>query len=205
MFFREQSVGVLISLGAAAGATTDPTPEFPLGRSPADLASSNGHKGISGFLGESALTSHLLTLTMNDTAYSTSENARARTVQTVSDRAATVSNGGDLSDELSLRDSLTAICNATQAADRIHQVFRMQSFQMKQLTELGADDLNVLNEQALGLVAAKAHSPLQGLGLVNAAALQIQKKYRGWKKRKEFLLIRQRIVKIQVCCYNPIS
>lgn len=182
---------------------TDPSPEFPLGRSPADLASSNGHKGISGFLAESSLTSHLSSLTMNDSTDSTIENTRARAVLTVSDRTPTPLNDVDVSDELSLKDSLTAICNATQAADRIHQVFRMQSFQQKQLAELGANDFGMLDEQALSLFTAKAHRAVQGKGLVHTAALQIQKNFRGWKKRKEFLLIRQRIVKIQVCCCFP--
>jgi hypothetical protein len=32
----------------------------------------------------------------------------------------------------------------------------------------------------------------------NSAALSIQKKYRGWKGRKDFLSLRQKVVKIQV-------
>ncbi|XP_040966091.1 calmodulin-binding transcription activator 2 isoform X2 [Gossypium hirsutum] len=180
---REQTVAILVSLGAAAGAVTDPTPEFPLGRPPADLASGNGHKGISGFLAESSLTSFLSNLTMND---------QKEAVQTVSDRIATPVFDSD--DILSLKDSLTAVCNATQAADRIHQMFRMQSFQRKQLSESGD---GVSDEHAISLLTAKARRPLHIDGVAHAAATQIQKKYRGWKKRKEFLLIRQRIVKIQ--------
>ncbi|XP_031282056.1 calmodulin-binding transcription activator 2-like [Pistacia vera] len=193
---REQTVAILVSLGAASGALTDPSPEFPLCRTPADLASANGHKGISGFLAESSLTSHLSSLTVNDSAEdSASEDSRARAVQIVSERTPTPVNDGDISDVLSLKDSLTAVCNATQAADRIHQVFRMQSFQRKQLNEFG-DDFGISDEHSLSLVTAKTLKPVQG-GQAHAAAIQIQKKYRGWKKRKEFLLIRQRIVKIQ--------
>lgn len=185
-----------MSVGAAPGALTDPSPEFPLCRTPADLASANGHKGISGFLAESSLTSHLSSLTVNDSAEDgASEDSRARAVQIVSERTPTPVNDGDVSD-VSLKDSLTAVCNATQAADRIHQVFRMQSFQRKQLNEFG-DDFGISDEHALSLVMAKTLRPVQG-GQAHAAAIQIQKKYRGWKKRKEFLLIRQRIVKIQV-------
>ncbi|KAJ0010680.1 hypothetical protein Pint_32934 [Pistacia integerrima] len=192
----EQTVAILVSLGAASGALTDPSPEFPLCRTPADLASANGHKGISGFLAESSLTSHLSSLTVNDSAEdSASEDSRARAVQIVSERTPTPVNDGDISDVLSLKDSLTAVCNATQAADRIHQVFRMQSFQRKQLNEFG-DDFGISDEHSLSLVTAKTLKPVQG-GQAHAAAIQIQKKYRGWKKRKEFLLIRQRIVKIQ--------
>ncbi|XP_007042960.2 PREDICTED: calmodulin-binding transcription activator 2 [Theobroma cacao] len=181
---REQTVAILVFLGADPGALTDPSPEFPLGRTPADLASDNGHKGISGFLAESSLTSYLSSLTMND--------AKAA-VQTVSERMATPVNDSDLQDIL-LKDSITAVCNATQAADRIHQMFRLQSFQRKQLTESGDA---VSDEHAISIVTAKARRSLQSEGVAHAAATQIQKKFRGWKKRKEFLLIRQRIVKIQ--------
>ncbi|KAM0863251.1 hypothetical protein ACQ4PT_044732 [Festuca glaucescens] len=47
---RERTVVALIALGAAPGALTDPTLDFP-GSTPADLASANGHRGISGFPG----------------------------------------------------------------------------------------------------------------------------------------------------------
>ncbi|XWS39730.1 hypothetical protein CRYUN_Cryun18bG0079500 [Craigia yunnanensis] len=182
---REQTVAILVSLGAAPGVLTDPTPEFPLGRTPADLASGNGHKGISGFLAESSLTSFLSSLTMNDPK---------EAVQTVSERIATPVNDSDVQDILSLKDSITAVCNATQAADRIYQMFRMQSFQLKQLSESGD---SVSDEHAISLLTAKTRRPLRSDRVVHAAATQIQKKFRGWKKRKEFLLIRQRIVKIQ--------
>lgn len=182
---------------------TDPSPEFPLGRTPADLASGNGHKGISGFLAESTLTSYLESLTMNDPQEDgTSEASGAKVVQTVLERTATPINDSDVPDVLSLRDSLTAVCNATQAADRIHQVFRMQSFQRKQLTEYGDDEFGISDERAVSLIAAKTRKSVQGDGRAHAAAIHIQKKFRGWKRRKEFLLIRQRIVKIQVqCCF----
>ncbi|XP_022763687.1 calmodulin-binding transcription activator 2-like isoform X2 [Durio zibethinus] len=182
---REQIVAILVSLGAAPGVLTDPSPEFPLGRTPADLASGNGHKGISGFLAESSLTSYLSSLTMND---------QKEAVQTVSERIATPVSDSDVQDTLSLKDSITAVCNATQAADRIYQMFRMQSFQRKQLSESGD---GVSDEHAISFLTAKARRPLQSDGVAHAAATQIQKKFRGWKKRKEFLLIRQRIVKIQ--------
>ncbi|XVF44765.1 hypothetical protein PTKIN_Ptkin02bG0150100 [Pterospermum kingtungense] len=182
---REQTVAILVSLGAATGLLTDPTPEFPLGRTPADLASSNGHKGISGYLAESTLTSYLSSLSVND---------QKEAVQTVSERLATPVNDNDVQDILSLKDSMTAVCNATQAADRIHQMFRMQSFQLKQLSESGD---SISDEQAISLLTSKARRPLQSDGIAHSAATQIQKKFRGWKKRKEFLLIRQRIVKIQ--------
>lgn len=195
--FRERTVAVLVSLGAAAGALTDPSPTFPSGRTAADLASSNGHKGISGFLAESSLTSHLSTLTMNDQKGDVQRASEVEEVQTVSKRTATPGFSGDVPDALCLKDSLTAVRNATQAADRIHQVFRMQSFQRKQLTQF-EDVFGLSDQQALSLVASKAHKAGHGDDLAHTAAVQIQKKFRGWTKRKEFLVIRQRIVKIQV-------
>ncbi|RDX66487.1 Calmodulin-binding transcription activator 2, partial [Mucuna pruriens] len=194
---RERTVAVLISMGAAAGALTDPCPEFPSGRTPADLASSNGHKGISGFLAESLLTSHLKSLTMDENKDDREETSGMKAVQTVSERIATPVLYGDIPDAIYLKDSLNAVRNATQAADRIHQVFRMQSFQRKQLAEYEDDEFGLSDQRALSLLASKACKSGQGEGLVNAAAIQIQKKFRGWKKRKEFLIIRQRIVKIQ--------
>ncbi|KAF5743936.1 calmodulin-binding transcription activator 2-like isoform X2 [Tripterygium wilfordii] len=192
---REQTVAVLVSLGAAPGALTDPSPEFPLGRPPADLASDNGHKGISGFLAEVSLTSYLSSLTMNDPKEDgAQEVSGTKAVQTVAERTTTPVNYGDVPDALSLKDSLTAVCNATQAANRIHQVFRLQSFQRKQITEYEDDEFGLSEELALSVVAAKSRKPD---GMAHSAAIRIQKKFRGWKKRKEFLIIRQRIVKIQ--------
>ncbi|CAJ1963485.1 unnamed protein product [Sphenostylis stenocarpa] len=195
---RERTVAFLVSMGADCGALTDPSPAFPSGRTAADLASGNGHKGISGFLAESSLTHHLETLRMDDQKGGREEIPGMKVVQTVSERTATPLLFGDMPDALCLKDSLTAVRNATQAADRIHQVFRMQSFQRKQLTQYEADDeFGLSDQQALSLLASRACKSRQGDGLANAAAIQIQKKFRGWKKRKEFLMIRQRIVKIQ--------
>ncbi|XP_061364683.1 calmodulin-binding transcription activator 2-like isoform X2 [Gastrolobium bilobum] len=195
---RERTVAVLVSMGAATGALTDPCPAFLSGRTPADLASSNGHKGISGFLAESLLTSHLESLTMDDLSKdSGKETSGMKAVQTVSERFVTPVHFGDIPDAICLKDSLNAVRNATQAADRIHQVFRMQSFQRKQLAQCEHNEFGLSDQQALSLLAFKTCNSGQGAGLVNSAAIEIQKKFRGWKKRKEFLIIRQKIVKIQ--------
>ncbi|XP_014516371.1 calmodulin-binding transcription activator 2 [Vigna radiata var. radiata] len=195
---RERTVAVLVSMGAATAAVTDPCPEFPEGRTASDLASSNGHKGISGFLAESLLTSHLELLTMEESKDGRKEISGMKAVQTVSERTATPVLYGDIPDVICLKDSLNAVRNATQAADRIHQVYRMQSFQRKQLAKHDHDDeFGLSDQQALSLLASRMSKSGQGEGLASAAAIQIQKKFRGWKKRKEFLIIRQRIVKIQ--------
>ncbi|KAL6558828.1 hypothetical protein OROMI_019178 [Orobanche minor] len=194
---RERTVGFLISLGAAPGALTDPTPIYPSGRTPSDLAASNGHKGIAGYLAESSLSSlssHLTSLELKD-------YERQKAVETVSERIATPvgdgGDGGDLTHGLSLKDSLAAVRNATQAAARIHQVFRLQSFQMKQREEYADGEFGMSNERALSLIAGKSKKGGQRDEPVHAAAIRIQNKFRSWKGRKDFLLIRQRIIKIQ--------
>lgn len=198
VIYREDTVAVLVSLGAAPGALADPSPQFPLGRTPADLASVNGHKGISGFLAESSLTTYLSALTVSDQKEdSTSELSGVNAVQTVAERMATPTTAGDGVDVLSLKDSLDAVRNATQAASRIHQIFRMQSFDRKQFIDHNIEEFGSSDERALSLVAARTSRLSKTGGTAHSSAICIQKKFRGWKKRQEFLIIRQRIVKIQ--------
>ncbi|EOX92102.1 Calmodulin-binding transcription activator protein with CG-1 and Ankyrin domains, putative isoform 1 [Theobroma cacao] len=194
---RERTVASLISLGAAPGALTDPTPKYPLGRTPADLASTNGHKGISGYLAESDLSFHLRSLNLDNQGNNDTVDSRADAIQKILERSTAPLGCGDASDGPSLKDSLAAVRNATQAAARIHQVFRVQSFQKRQLKEYGDGKFGMSNERALSLIAVKSNKPGQHDEHVQAAAIRIQNKFRGWKGRKEFLIIRQRIVKIQ--------
>ncbi|KAL3728749.1 hypothetical protein ACJRO7_033344 [Eucalyptus globulus] len=196
-FGRERTVASLISLGAAPGALTDPTPKYTTGRTPADLASANGHKGIAGYLAESALSAHLSLLNLDTAGGDACHGSGGKAVQTISERSPTPIREGDLPSGVSLKDSLAAVCNATQAAARIHQVFRVQSFQRKQLREFGDDNHGISDEHALTLVASKVYKPGQVDEPLHAAAIRIQNKFRGWKGRKEFLITRQRIVKIQ--------
>ncbi|XP_038888496.1 calmodulin-binding transcription activator 2-like isoform X2 [Benincasa hispida] len=201
---RELTVGTLISLDAAPGLPSDPSPEFPWGRLASDLASDNGHKGISGFLAEAALTSYVESVSMAESISmgETVEDgvpdvSKTKPVQTVSERRATPVNDGFMPGDLSLKDSLTAVCNATQAAGHIYMMFRMQSFQRKKLSECGTDEFGSSDDSALSFVKARARKSGLSNSPAHAAAVQIQKKFRGWRMRKEFLLIRQRIVKIQ--------
>ncbi|KAK7247416.1 hypothetical protein RIF29_42299 [Crotalaria pallida] len=190
---RERTVASLVSLGAAPGALTDPCPECPSGRTPADLAYANGFKGIAGYLSEVLLSSHLLSLDLNRDV---GENSEAKLVQRIPKNTSEV-NDEYQSYELSLKDSLAALCNAAQAAARIHQVFRLQSFQRKQLKEYDNNKFGMSDEHALSLLAFKSHKAGQRDEPVHAAAIRIQNKFRSWKSRKEFLMIRQQIVKIQ--------
>ncbi|KAM5577237.1 hypothetical protein ABKV19_007869 [Rosa sericea] len=187
---RERTVASLISLGAAPGALTDPTTKYPSGETPADLASEQGHKGIAGYLAESSLSAHLESLNLDLKDGNSAEVSGTKAVSSSS-------RDGELTDGLSLRVSLTAVCNATQAAARIHQVFRVQSFQRKQLKEYDGDKFGLSNERALSLIAVKSNKAGKRDEHVDAAAVQIQNKFRSWKGRKDYLIIRQRIVKIQ--------
>lgn len=194
---REDTVIVLVKLGAAAGAVEDPTPEFPGGQKAADLASSRGHKGIAGFLAETDLVSHLSSLTNG----SVTDNA---TSGIKSDN--TVENAGIYDfppdevpkEEISLRGSLAAVRNSAHAASLIQDAFRVRSYRHRQLTKSNSD----ISENPVDLVALGCLSKVQKLHdfddyLHSAAAIKIQQKYRGWKGRKEFLRIRKRIVNIQ--------
>ncbi|CAN6900797.1 unnamed protein product [Brassica oleracea] len=174
-FGRELVIGSLIALGASPGALTDPNPDFPSGSTPSDLAYANGYKGIAGYLSEYALRAHVSLLSLNESNAETSESAPSPSSS-------------------SLTDSLSAVRNATQAAARIHQVFRAQSFQKKQMKEFGVSE-----ERALSMLAPKTHK--QGRAhsddSVQAAAIRIQNKFRGYKGRKDYLITRQRIIRIQ--------
>ncbi|GKV44672.1 hypothetical protein SLEP1_g51835 [Rubroshorea leprosula] len=56
---REHTVASLISLGAATRALTHPSPKYASGRTPTDLASVNGHKGIAAYLADRSLDVHI--------------------------------------------------------------------------------------------------------------------------------------------------
>lgn len=170
---------MLVALGAAPGVLTDPVPRYPLGQTPADLASMSGHKGIAGYLAESSLSTHLSSLALEKLE----AEIGSGTLQ-------------DVVDGLPLKESLAAVCNAAQAAARIYQVFRVQSFQKKALKEYRDGKFRMSEEKALSLITIKSNKA--GEEPANAAAIRIQKKFRGWKGRRDFLMLRQRIVKIQV-------
>eukprot|EP00250_Pteridium_aquilinum_P015682 c22699_g1_i1 orf=609-3917(+) len=198
---REAMVVALMASGAAPGAKTDPTSVFPAGQTPADLASAEQHKGIAGYLAESSLTSHLSSLTLKS-KFSESLPAIVDGVESLSKRSIVQPSEGGSEEQLSLQDSLAAVRNATQAAARIQSEFRVESFRKKQGSfQLEEDEYGISNEEAQYIVAAQ--KPNRG-GLYyeddelsHVAAIRIQQKYRGWKGRRNFLLFRQHVVKIQ--------
>lgn len=189
---RERTVVSLVTMGAAPGVLTDPTPEFPSGRTPADLASANGHKGIAGFLAECTLTAQLETLTFKDVGKGEiSEVVSSKYIEEFAKYDEGAGSGP------SMKDSFSAVHNATLVAAQIHQVFRVHSFQRKKLVQYNKEMSRMSDVPDFSLISFKANKLVQHDMPAHNAAIRIQNKFRGWKRRKEFLIIRQRIVKIQ--------
>ncbi|CAM0884393.1 unnamed protein product [Alopecurus aequalis] len=175
-FGRKKMVGVLLAADAAAGALSNPTSEDPAAKTPAKIASAYGFKGLSAFLSEAELTTTLHSLESRQNGNSVDHTGAvgiSSAVDRISDKCAHVDGGTD--DQLALKDSLGAVRNAVQAAGRIQATFRVLSLEKKK-------------EKALGVPSR---------GLLEKAALSIQKNFRCWKKRKEFLRIRKNVIKIQ--------
>ncbi|KAJ4710813.1 Calmodulin-binding transcription activator like [Melia azedarach] len=197
-FGREKMVATLLASGASAGAVTDPNAQDPTGKTPASIAASSGHKGLAGYLSEVALTSHLSSLTLEESELSkgSAEVEAEIAVNRVSKASLSTSE-----DQLSLKDTLAAVRNAAQAAARIQSAFRAHSFRMRQLREAAAadaiiDEYGIYVDDIPGL-SAVSKLTFRNARYYNSAALSIQKKYRGWKGRKDYLAIRQKVVKIQ--------
>lgn len=194
-------VAALIASGASAGAVTDPNPQDPTGKTPAYIAATSGHKGLAGYLSEVALTTHLSSLTLeeNEKSKGLADVEAENAVNSISQRSLTTNE-----DEVSLKDTLAAVRNAAQAASRIQAAFREHSFRKRQQREVAAaaaagseDEYNILANDITGLSAASKLA-FGNARDYNTAALAIQKKYRGWKGRKNYIAILQKVVKIQV-------
>uniref|UniRef100_A0A0D3CYL9 CG-1 domain-containing protein n=1 Tax=Brassica oleracea var. oleracea TaxID=109376 RepID=A0A0D3CYL9_BRAOL len=189
-FGSEKLVAALIASGASAGAVTDPTAQDPAGKTAASIAASNGHKGLAGYLSEVALTDHLSSLTLEETESSkdTAHLQAEMTLNSISERS-----------PHSLKDTLAAVRNAAQAVARIQAAFRAHSFRKRQQREAAM----AAYFQEYGIYAdIKGVSAMSKLASGNvksyhSAALSIQKNYRRYKRRKEFLSLRQKVVKIQ--------
>ncbi|KAL3835712.1 hypothetical protein ACJIZ3_010448 [Penstemon smallii] len=194
-FGREKMVAALIASGASAGAVTDPNVEDPNGKTPASIAATCGHKGLAGYLSEVSLTSHLSSLVLEESEISKGSAAveAERTLNSLSN-ASSSSN----EDQVSLKHTLAAVRNAAQAAARIQSAFRAHSFRKRQQREAGdsGDEYSILGNDIRGISAASKLA-FGNAREYNTAALSIQKKYRGWKNRKDYLTLRQKVVKIQ--------
>ncbi|WVZ67616.1 hypothetical protein U9M48_016668 [Paspalum notatum var. saurae] len=183
-FGREEMVVALLTAGAAPGALSHPTSEDPAAKTPASIALAYGFKGLSAFLSEAQLTIHLDSIESKEKGMckdNASGEGICSAVDRISDKSTHVLGGTD--DQLALKDSLGAIRNAVQAAGRIQAAFRVFSFKKKQ-------EMALKNRNSCCLVAGSR-------GMLEKAALSIQKNFRCWKKRKEFLKIRNNVIKIQ--------
>ncbi|KAF2954054.1 hypothetical protein DAI22_01g452600 [Oryza sativa Japonica Group] len=183
-FGREETVVLLLDAGAAAGALSDPTAQDPAAKTPASVASAYGFKGLSAYLSEAELIAHLHSLESKENG--SSGDQISRVVGRISDTSAHAQSGSD--DQLALKESLGAMRYAVQAAGRIQTAFRIFSFRKKQQAGLQNRGNHIISIREVG---AASH------GMLEKAALSIQKNFRCWKKRKEFLKIRKNVIKIQ--------
>ncbi|KAE9601123.1 putative IQ motif, EF-hand binding, ankyrin repeat-containing domain-containing protein [Lupinus albus] len=197
-FGREKMVASLIASGASAGAVTDPSARDPIGKTAASIASSNGHKGLAGYLSEVALTSHLSCLTLGESELSRSSAEFEADLKVSSVPKVNLTTSED---QESLKDTLAAIRNAAQAAARIQSAFRSHSFRKRRTKEaaasMGSYAIDAGNIGNIPELSAFSKHAFRNSREHNSAALSIQKKYRGWKGRKDFLTLRQKVVKIQ--------
>ncbi|XP_062207927.1 calmodulin-binding transcription activator 4-like isoform X2 [Phragmites australis] len=188
-FGREEMVAVLLAEGAAAGALSHPTSEDPAAKTPASIASAYGFEGLSAFLSEAQLTTHLHSLESKGNE-NCKDLASGGGITSAVDRIlnkSTHAHGGT-DDQLALKDSLGATRNAVQAAGRIQAAFRVFSFRKKQEMALQNRNSCILS---IGETVAVSY------GRLERAALSIQKNFRCWRKRNEFLKLRKNAIKIQ--------
>lgn len=180
---RERMVAALLAAGANASLVSDPRPDSPGGWTPADLAFKKGYEGLAGYLAEKALTTHLSKLTLyNDN--DPRKNINVSEFEIFENLT---------EDELCIRDSLAAVRIATEAAAKIQAAFREHSFKLRVKSfESGEETLKMISAFKIQR-AYRDHREKKQL----AAVKRIQHKFRGWKARKEFLNLRQQVIKIQ--------
>lgn len=142
------------------------------------------------------MSSHLDCLTLKNKGKHVS--FKITSIVSALEKVATPVSVGDNLDGLSLKDSLAALCNAAHVATRIHEVYRLHSFKMKQMRECGSDKIETSDEYARSVVTMKSHKHGKHDEPMRAAAVRIQNKFRCWKGRIEFVKLRQKVVNIQV-------
>eukprot|EP00252_Welwitschia_mirabilis_P011035 TRINITY_DN2481_c0_g1_i1.p1 TRINITY_DN2481_c0_g1~~TRINITY_DN2481_c0_g1_i1.p1 ORF type:complete len:943 (+),score=220.16 TRINITY_DN2481_c0_g1_i1:240-3068(+) len=186
---REQTVAMLLAAGADASLVTDPTKDAPEGCTPSDVAYKKGYKGLAGYLAEKALTTHLSKLTLY------AKNDPRRNIRTEEfEKTKEMSE-----DELSLKESLTALRVATETAAKIRAAYREHSFRLRVASVQGNGWAENEDEAVKMLAALKIQKAFRLYCVkkqVNAAKC-IQHKFRGWKIRREFVNLRKQVIKIQ--------
>ncbi|XP_010259340.1 PREDICTED: calmodulin-binding transcription activator 5 isoform X2 [Nelumbo nucifera] len=183
---REKMVAVLLSAGAKPNLVTDPTPEFPGGRTAADLASKNGYEGLSAYLAEKALIFQFYEMKISGNA---SGSLGTNTTTYTSPEALN-------EDELCLKDTLAAYRTAADAAAHIQAAFRQHSLKLKEkAVQLANPEMEARNIIA-AMKIQHAFRNYETRKKMTAAA-RIQYRFRTWKIRKDFLNMRRQAIKIQ--------
>ncbi|XP_054805845.1 calmodulin-binding transcription activator 4 isoform X2 [Prosopis cineraria] len=179
-FGREKMTASLIASGAFAGAVTDPTTQDPTGKTAASIAANSGHKGLAGYLAEVSLTSHLSSLTLEESELSkgSAELDAELTVSTVSKEHLTASE-----DQISLKDTLAAVRNAAQAAARIQSAFRAHSFRKRREAAISAAAAISIQKKYRGWKGRKDFLALR------QKVVKIQAHVRGYQARKHYKII----------------
>ncbi|KAL2614166.1 hypothetical protein R1flu_025858 [Riccia fluitans] len=206
---REEVVVALLNAGAEPNCRTYCTKQNPQGVTAADLASMQGHNGLAAFLSQNALTTRLQGLNLED-GIQVDENAAAiaaeKAVEKLARRSSIRSSVHAEKDQLVLENSLEAVRVSIQTAAKLKDAFRQQSIRRRQMQTFAADeevDEYGLSESEVRdmLAAQKIQKAYRGHVQKNKklhlAATAIQRKYRGWKGRKDFQAFRQRIIKLQ--------
>ncbi|XP_010268023.1 PREDICTED: calmodulin-binding transcription activator 5-like isoform X2 [Nelumbo nucifera] len=183
---REQMVAVLLSAGAKPNLVTDPTPQFPGGRTAADLASENGFEGLAAYLAEKGLINQFNEMKISGNASGSLQTSRTTSINHE------VSN----EDELCLKDTLAAYRRAADAAAHIHAAFRQHSLKLK---EKAVQLANPEDEARTIIAAMKIQHAFRNYDTRKkmTAAARIQYRFRTWKIRKDFLNMRRQAIKIQ--------
>ncbi|TXG67144.1 hypothetical protein EZV62_008419 [Acer yangbiense] len=170
-FGREKMAVALLASGALTG------------RTPAFIAASNGHKGLAVSFPKALaeVEAEIAVLSVTNGSLSTNE------------------------DQLSLKDTLAAVRNAAQAAARIQSAFRAHSFRRRQQKDAAGSDSSIdqygIDSDDIPGLLAMSKVTFRNVCDYNSAALSIQKKYRGWKGREDYLAFRKKVVKIQIRLY----
>ncbi|XP_043721611.1 calmodulin-binding transcription activator 5-like isoform X2 [Telopea speciosissima] len=183
---RKEMVAILLSAGAKPNLVSDPTPEFPGGRTAADLAYKNGYDGLAAYLAEKGLIAQLNAMRISVNLSGSLETSYTNLVNPI-----------NLSeDELCLKDTLAAYRTAADAAARIQSAFRENSLKL----QTKAVQLSNPENEARTIVAAlRIQHAFRHYEMRKrmAAVARIQHGFRTWKIRKEFLNMRRQAIKIQ--------
>ncbi|KAL0293091.1 UNVERIFIED_CONTAM: hypothetical protein Sangu_3246100 [Sesamum angustifolium] len=162
---KKRTLAFAISLGATPEALTDPIPKYPAGRLPAELAASNGHKGM---------------LESND---------RGKAVETVTEWIAIPAGYGDLPHGVTMKGSLAIVRNAMQPKLQLAFIeFSEYSGSRESSSEYGDGEFGMSDERALSPLALKTKNTGQHDQRLHAAAVWIRNKFCSWKSSKDFLL-----------------